>query len=426
MRSRNVEFEATTLKPNTRYYPFFDSASGIDIVPKLIEIEMESGSFQIGERVFAVLQQNNSGDFGPNIIGRFRIAQPNHKSGPFSSPSLIYTDNPYDPSVTIPSTYSASSTVLNVDTASLAEEAQGRFFGRIDPLAVFIGETSGAIAVISRSVTSIRLITDRVGSVRGTFFIRDPLTTPVPPLRFTNGSKSFKLTTSPTNVNAVPDSPAVSSVQTSYLTAGVVDTLSQTTIGIRELPPPPIPQIINITNVFQTVQVNNGDPLAQSFTVDETGCFLTSVDIFMKKKDVKEQLTVQVRTMELGTPTLTQVQDFASVTLDPSQINVSEDASAATNVKFPSPIFLEGGQEYCIVLLAPTTNNYEAWIARMGDSTIDTQTLPASESVVISQQYIGGSLFKSQNGSIWTPSQFEDMKIKLNKAKFSTTSCKYH
>ena len=48
--------------------------------------------------------------------------------------------------------------------------------------------------------------------------------------------------------------------------------------------------------------------------------------------------------------------------------------------------------------------------------------LPDSESVVISQQYIGGSLFKSQNGSIWTPSQFEDMKIKLNKAKFSTTT----
>ena len=422
IRSRNVEFEATTLKPNTRYYPFFDSASGIDIVPKLIEIEMESGSFQIGEKVFAVLQQNNTGDFGPNIIGRFRIAQPNHKRGPFSSPTLVYTNNPYDPTVTIPSTYSASSTVLNIDTASLAEEAQGNFFGRIDPLAVFIGETSGAIAVISRNVTSIRLVTDRVGSVRGTFFIRDPLTTPVPPLRFTNGSKSFKLTTSPTNVNAIPDSPAVSSVQTTYLTAGVVDTLSQTTIGIRELPPPPIPQIINITNVFQTIEIDNGDPLAQSFTVDETGCFLTSVDIFMKKKDVKEQLTVQVRTMELGTPTLTQVQDFASVTLDPSQINVSEDASAATNVKFPSPIFLEGGQEYCIVLLAPTTNNYEAWIARMGDSTIDTQTLPDSESVVISQQYIGGSLFKSQNGSIWTPSQFEDMKIKLNKAKFSTTT----
>ena len=417
IRSRNIEFDASTLKPNTQYYAFFDSTSGIDIIPKLIEIEMESGSFQIGERVFAVIQTSTSGDFGPEIIGRFRICQPNHKSGPFSDPSLTYTADPYNPSVTIPSAYSASSTILNVDTASLAEEAQGRFFGRIDPLAVFIGETSGAIAVISRSVTSIRLITDRVGSIRGSFFIRDPLTTPVPPLRFTNGQKTFKLTSSSSNLLAQENSPAVSSVTSTYITAGTVDTLSQTVIGIRELPPPPVPQIINI---FQVTQVDNGDPLAQSFTVDETGCFLTSVDIFMKKKDVKENLIVQIRTMELGTPTLLQVQNFASVTLDPSQINISDDASAATNVKFSSPIFLEGGTQYCVVLLAPTTNNYEAWIARMGDTTIDTQALPDSESVVISQQYIGGSLFKSQNGSIWTPSQFEDLKIKINKAKFTT------
>jgi len=77
-----------------------------------------------------------------------------------------------------------------------------------------------------------------------------------------------------------PDSPTISSVDATYLTSGVVDTLSQTTIGIRELPPPPIPQIINITNVFQTINVRRGDPLAQSFTVDETGAFVTSIDIY--------------------------------------------------------------------------------------------------------------------------------------------------
>ena len=125
--------------------------------------------------------------------------------------------------------------------------------------------------------------------------------------------------------------------------------------------------------------------------------------------------------MELGTPTLVQVQEFAEVILEPSQINISEDATVATNVKFPSPIFLEGDNEYCIVLLAPTSNAYEAWISRMGDPTIETQSLPDSESVIVSQQYIGGSLFKSQNGSIWTPSQFEDLKVKINKAKFTTT-----
>ena len=74
MRSRNVEFEATTLKPNTRYYPFFDSTSGIDIIPKLIEIEYGIWIFPDRRKSICSFQQTNSGDFGPTIIGRFRIS----------------------------------------------------------------------------------------------------------------------------------------------------------------------------------------------------------------------------------------------------------------------------------------------------------------------------------------------------------------
>ena len=55
--------------------------------------------------------------------------------------------------------------------------------------------------------------------------------------------------------------------------------------------------------------------------------------------------------MELGIPTLLFVQDYAQVVLEPSQINVSEDASVATRVTFPSPIYLQGGEEYAVVLL---------------------------------------------------------------------------
>jgi len=407
IRSRNVGFNASRIKPNTRFYAFFDSSSGLDIIPKLIEITMNSGVFQINETV--------EGFEGSEKLISFRTCQPNHKSGDISAPTGTFGLNPYNTSVSLPTTYSASSTVINVDIASLTEEAQGRFFGYIKNGTKLVGKTSGATATVS----NIRLISDNVGNLQGSFFFRDPLSRPVPAVRFKNGEKTFRLTSSSTNEASVIGAPSVSVANATYSTSGVVDTLRQTQVVIRQLPPPPAP--VFITNVFQTINVNNGDPLAQSFTVDETGAFVTSVDIFMRKKDVKEQLTVQLRTMELGTPTLIQVQEFAQVVLDPSQINVSEDASVATNVKFPSPIYLEGGQEYCIVLLAPTTNNYEAWISRMGDPTIETQSLPDSESVIVSQQYIGGSLFKSQNGSIWTPSQFEDMKIKINKAKFTTT-----
>ena len=52
MRSRNVEFVSKKVKPLTRLYAFFD---GVDIskycVPKLMEITMESGVFEVGETI---------------------------------------------------------------------------------------------------------------------------------------------------------------------------------------------------------------------------------------------------------------------------------------------------------------------------------------------------------------------------------------
>jgi hypothetical protein len=54
----------------------------------------------------------------------------------------------------------------------------------------------------------------------------------------------------------------------------------------------------------------------------------------------------------------------------------------------------------------------------MGQKTVGTLSLPASQSVVVSQPYSGGSLFKSQNGSTWTPSQYQDLTFKLYKAEF--------
>ena len=458
IRSRNVSFDVNGIKPTTRFYPFFDGTKGIDIIPKLIEISMDSGSFDVNETV--------EGFVGGDRVFAARTCAPNHKNGSISSPTTTYSTNPYNKNLTIPSLYSSSSTILNIDIASLVEEAQGRFFGRIKKKMKLVGSTSGATATVSR----IRLISDTLGDLKGSFFFRDPLSKPTPKLRFTNGVKSFKLTTKKDNSAPLLGDAAMSEVETTYRTSGFVDTFRQSTVVVRIPPPPPQPLVFNITNEFITNEITNvtnvteitnvtnvtnnitnvtnvtedatparrtgggrrrrdrrrrarrSDPLAQSFTVDGTGCFLTAVDLYFRKKDVKEKLMVQIRTMELGIPTLVIVQDFAQVVLEPSQVNVSEDASVPTRVTFPSPIYLPSGEEYCVVLLAPTTNNYEAWVGRMGEPTIETQSLPDAESVVISKQYIGGSLFKSQNGSIWTPSQFEDLKVTFYKADFAKST----
>ena len=140
----------------------------------------------------------------------------------------------------------------------------------------------------------------------------------------------------------------------------------------------------------------------------------------MATKDPKAPLTVELRTIELGLPTLQVVTEDAQVVLLPSQINVSDDASVATRVTFPAPIPVEPETEYCIVLLAPTSIKYNAWIAKLGEKTVNTaEPIQLLESQQYTKQY-GGSLYKSQNGSIWTPTQFEDMKFQVNKCRFLT------
>ena len=389
IRSRNVMLNARSLRPFVRHYSFFDGSSGLDIIPKLIEISMTSGVFQVGETV--------RGYVGGTNLFTCRLVQPNHKTGPGSNPSKIYTINPYNTTINLPTAYSESSTVLNIDINALQEDTLGKFNGYITQGMIILGETSGAQATVS----NIRLISDRVGEINGSIFFRDPLASPPPPQRFVTGRKTLRLTSSSTNQEPLRGSKLISRAEGGYVATGRIDTITTTLLAERF------------------------DPLAQTFTVDENGAFLTSAELFFASKDEVEKLQVQVRTVELGTPTTTLASNYAVVDVEPSEITTSTDGSVGTAITFPSPIYLEPDREYALVLLAPTSINYEVWISRMGESTVNTTDLPDAESVIATQAYTGGSLFKSQNGSIWTADQFEDLKFKLNKAQFVSSGSAY-
>tara|TARA_E500000331_G_C17270933_1_gene719213 strand:- start:190 stop:8478 length:8289 start_codon:yes stop_codon:yes gene_type:complete len=163
------------------------------------------------------------------------------------------------------------------------------------------------------------------------------------------------------------------------------------------------------------------DPLAQSFFVPPgVGIYATKVDLYFGSKDEFLPVSVQIRTMKLGMPT-TEIVPFGEVVLDPEQVNISDDASLRTTVRFPAPVYLPGGQSYALVLLS-TSNEYTAWISRMGETDIQTKDRPESEQVVVSQQPTLGSLFKSQNGETWNASQYEDLKFVLYQARFTQQS----
>jgi len=223
LRSRNIEFSARRLKPFTRVYANFDGQN-IDkyIIPKLIEITMISGSFQIGETVVGLI---GSG-FDVNVpYIKFRVAQLNHKFGPYNAPVQVYGANPYSREITLPSAYSTTSTTINVDTFSLSQQTQGLFYGWIRAGMTLRGQTSGAEATINR----VKLVTDAKGSLIGSFFIPDPSITSNP--AFESGIKLFKLSSN--NVNSQVAGVPLTSAQEKFYSVGYINPTQENITSIR-------------------------------------------------------------------------------------------------------------------------------------------------------------------------------------------------
>jgi hypothetical protein len=449
LRTRNIEFDAKGLRPVTRFYSFFE---GIDVnnyvIPKLLEIQMVTGKFQIGETV----------ESDPLFVSqkiRFRLCRPNHRTGPFNSSSNtdVYKLNPYTQQP-MPEDYSQSSTFLNVDTRALELPSEVEYYGMIGLNMRLIGKTSGAVAIIR----NIRLVSDNSGRLIGSLYVPNPNVPGNP--QWINGQNTFSLIDTPTLQNLgnalqafIPNtrinessgeaeftSSAIRNVtETKILTTRNITILSGFNINTNTI----TNTTTNTTTVTKTQTQTgistgtgtpqfkvweNHDPLAQSFYVrDNTGVFLTSVDVFFETKDESIPVTLQIRPMIAGVPS-TMVVPFSEVTLSPDQINLSTDASVPTRFTFPSPVYLPGPQqlevrqapigsqqssEFSIVLLS-NSPQYRVFISELGKNDIQT-------GIKISVQPTLGSLFKSQNGSVWSPSQLEDLKYKLYRADFTST-----
>ena len=249
-------------------------------------------------------------------------------------------------------------------------------------------DTAGA----QSSAKGSALWSDTLGTLSATFSIPNTDT-----LNFATGTKTLKVTDSPTNN---PDSVSQGTAQ--YSANGEITTMQEEIISTRN------------GRVVTEQLVEYTDPLAQSFLVSTTGgIFVTSAELYFSVKDTSLPVTVQLRHMENGSPTQ-KILPFGEKTLAPASVNTTADASTSTKFTFPSPIFLESGNEYCLVVMT-NSNEYQAWVSEMGGRDITTNDF-------IDQQPYAGSLFKSQNNSTWTPDQMRDLKMTLNRAKFTTST----
>jgi hypothetical protein len=244
------------------------------------------------------------------------------------------------------------------------------------------------------------LVTNASGTLSGSFSI--------PAMTFNTGDREFKLQDSPTyDSSAIPGS-TVGSATAKFTAVGMLETY-QTTIDT-----------VTTIEIFSAQESGgdggSSDPLAQTFfTYGVTGgCHITAIDLYFQTKDTALPVTLELRETANGYPSSTRVSKQSSVTLMPSQVSVSANASLATRFTFSRPIYLEENKDYCFVLLA-NTNAYHVWTSKLGEKSIETGA------TIFEQPFIG-SMFKSENNITWTAEQTEDIKFTLYKAKFSATS----
>jgi len=257
-----------------------------------------------------------------------------------------------------------------------------------------------------------QLTTDANGQVSGTFTIPNTDT-----VRFRVGERIFRLTSNSTNSSTDDDVDTFADGR--YSARGMQVTMEETVqstrvpiIRSRTVSESEDIRVTDTSGTFFDPVRDRPDPVAQTFKIDsKEGVFLSKVDLFFSEKD--DNIPIKVYLVEtINSRPGQKILPFSEVIVNPSSVNTSTDASSATTVTFSSPVYCQGGKEYAIIL-KPDSQKYKVWVSRLGDTDIGGTRR-------ISTQPLFGSFFRSQNTSLWSEDQMEDLKFTLHKCVFTT------
>lgn len=369
MRSRVVSFRATGLRPNTRYFPFFD--------------QTYVGTFIKGTTEFVRISDRNPEFRRTNLIPAVGHSED-------ASDALILSD--------------ANGTVtgeFEIPNNSAMRFACGtREFALLDISQYNLQETLSYATALYDAVGHIDVMQDTVHSTRVLEIVGESTTV---------DDRRSNTTSTVSTENAITTSIA-EDVRTESTVSEVVtnETLTDTVTDQIVVPIPP-PRF--------------ADPLAQSFSVDDqNGVFITSVEVFFATKDTGDiPVTLQIRPAPNGVPSGEIVVPGSTVIKTPAQVTAIKDSFAdpttadmlanGTTFTFDEPIFLKGRSDYSIVLMS-SSMEYKVFISHVTDFE-----LASTEKRISKQPYLG-SLFKSQNSILWEPAQDEDLAFRIKRCEF--------
>ena len=387
MRSRDVNFQLNGGKPNTKMYAFFDK---VDVNADTKPIGTNAANTTLSQALtktdttITVVSTSGFPTTGTIGIGDTLVSDPFGMTFR-QQEQMTYTG-----------TTATTFTGVTRNTGHQFTEAQEWASGQ-----ACTNQTYGTV-----------MVTDAVGDLAGRFKIPNTETK-----RFRVGTRTFRLTDSAED-SQIPGI-VESACDAQYTASGFKQTKQEIIFNVRNAS---LSQVATVEQRQFTQTASGGsvgdwyDPLAQSIMCDHTsGMFITKVDTFFSHKDDTLPVWCELRAMKDGYPSR-DIFPFSKIVKTPAQVNVDPTGTlnTVTTFVFESPIYVSDRQEVAFVL-ASNSPNYKVWISRLGDVEIGGTR-------AISTQPTLGSLFKSQNATTWSPSQYEDMKFTVYRANFDISN----
>lgn len=410
IRSRKIVFRGDSFKPETPMYAFFDSIN-VDtyITPAKYMVFTPYGTTTIPTFATQVNVGSNINNENRKTSGTVSTA---YSYGEVLTEFVIFNS--------IATATGVSCIVLGQETYSgvnyaYIDNIKGGSLGSDSNTHVYYlqaeFDSARRVKKVGLVTTPPVLTTTHTGQLFGSFDIPNGTAA-----SFRTGVRTLRFTDNAANIRA----NAASSAEATYSASGILETMERTILSTKSasLVIERIPDVTEImpTQTGMRVTSDTGwyDPLAQTFLVDvDGGVFLTDVDLFFSNKDENVPVKIQIRNVVNGYPG-GMIIPFSEIIKRPAEVTTSTNATSATNFKFRSPVYLQNGVEYALVVISDSAK-YKVWLAQTGEVDINGSGL-------ISEQPYAGVLFKSQNASTWTADQNQDLKFNINRAVFDTSS----
>ena len=294
------------------------------------------------------------------------------------------------------------------------------------------GQTSLKEVVLNSEENPTTLTSNSIGELCGYFSV--PANTKV-------GEKIFRLT----DLDSSDISNSTSLSETSYYIQGEMkdseESIKSTRLPLRKR------SHMNVENtLYEDVYsreylmpfkqgdryLEKVDYLSQSFEVNKSlfkdGLFLSSVDLFFKKKDDNLPVSIEIRPISNGYPSPNVIIPFSQVTVASKDVKVSDAPkfelvdSTNTRFTFDVPLYLIPG-EYSIVVKGGGYD-YELWSCENGKVVLDETGSACETQMIVTQQPNVGEIFSSHNSGIYQSIKNEHLSFRLNRCEFPVGSFK--